>query len=154
MPEIEIKLFLNIGHSPAWPLVPGAQKELIDSGLAQTPYIYPAWDDSCLIAFAEDTGEPVGFIVYRTDSIRSTWYILMSWVEDDRRREGIHSELFKALVDRAKARGDIFQIESGTHANNHAAIRAFEAQGRTLEAVFYTYRIKSQLDGKDPKDVG
>ncbi|RVH26530.1 hypothetical protein CN200_03995 [Sinorhizobium meliloti] len=64
----------------------------------------------------------------------------------------MHTALFNALVDRANKQGDIFSIESGTHANNLAAQAAFEAQGRTNESINYSFHLKDWGDGKEPTE--
>lgn len=101
----------------------------------------------------DESGNAVGFLIYRYDEMRSSWFILLAWVPEDQRRQGIHTAMFHALLDRAKARDDILTIECGTHIDNHAAQAAFERQGRKAHAVMYTYHLRDWLTGKEPTDV-
>ncbi|MNV84066.1 Acetyltransferase (GNAT) family protein [compost metagenome] len=148
----DVSFFENCGHSPAWPLIPHALIELDRDGLAFHPYQAPAWNDPCLLAI-DDTGNAKGFIIYRYDQQRSSWFIMLAYVEPAYRREGIHSALFRSLVERAEKRGDILSIESGTHAKNLRAQAAFEAQGRTKVAISYEYRLRGWLDGKPHLEI-
>ena len=145
-------MFNCVGHSPAWPLIPYALAELRDAGLDHQPFVPPVWNDAVMLALGP-AGDCRGFIAYRVDEMRSGWFIMLSYVPEDFRRQGIHTALFEALVARAKAKGDILRIESGTHVDNIAAQRAFERQGRHAVAIHYTYNVKHWLDGKEPTDV-
>jgi ribosomal protein S18 acetylase RimI-like enzyme len=142
----------NCGHSPAWRFIPSAVLELDEAGISFHPYQAPVWNDPCLLCSNED-GEMKGFLAYRYDHQRSTWFILLAYTRPAYRRAGVHTTLFNALVERAKKRGDILAIDSGTHSNNHAAQAAFEAQGRRKVAISYEYRLRDWLPGKPHLDV-
>ncbi len=152
MTDYAVKLFDNAGHSPAWPLVPHAMLDLEAQGFGFQPHVAPVWNDGCLAAINDD-GEAMGFLIYRYDSFKCSWFIMLAWVAPAHRRKGIHTAMFTALVERAKKRGDILAIECGTHIDNVAAQAAFEAQGRTKTAIMYAYHLRDWLDGKDPADT-
>lgn len=145
---MKIEMYNEVGTSPAWPLIRVAETELVKNGLAFHPVVSPAYNDPVLVA-SED-GAILGFIIYRTDMVKSTWFIILAWVAPEFRKEGIHTKLFETLVARARVRGDIRAIESGTHINNYAAQAAFARQGRKAIAISYEFPIKEYLDGKDP----
>lgn len=148
---VNIGFYTDIGFSPAWNLVPRAMAELIDSGFAQDPSPQPpAVADPVLIAFVDD--RPVGFLAYRYDATCGSWWIMLSYVLPDHRKHGIHTRLFNSLVERAKARGDILTIKSGTHINNKPAQAAFERQGRLISGLFYDFIVRDRLEPKDILD--
>lgn len=105
-----------------------------------------------MAAVGED-GQAIGFLIYRYDDLKCSWFIVLAWVLEEHRRKGIHTALFTALVERAKKRGDILSIDCGTHINNVAAQAAFEAQGRAKTAIMYSFHLKDWLDGKEPTEV-
>lgn len=142
----------NVGHSPAWPFIPHAQVELDSVSMYFQPAVGPTYSDPCLIMFNEDD-EVMGYLVYQSDSRRSTWWIALAYTLPGHRRKGVHSALFTALVERAKLRGDILAIESGTHVNNKAAQAAFEKQGRIPISISYAYDIKNWVDGKPYTEI-
>ncbi|WP_412032811.1 GNAT family N-acetyltransferase [Nitratireductor aquimarinus] len=146
-----VLFYENIGHSPAWPLVITALAELDAKGLATRPMDPPSQYDPCMVSF-DSEGEPNGFVCYRYDARGSSWFILLAYVVPDLRRSGVHTAMFKALADRARARGDITSIDCGTDVHNKAAQAAFKAQGRIPIAIMFKYVIKPHVDGKDPLD--
>lgn len=148
----KVQQYDNCGHSPAWPMVPSAMLDLQAQGLAFEPHQAPAYNDGCLVA-VDENGASVGFLAYRHDDLKCSWFIMLAYVAPQHRRKGIHTALFSALVERATKRGDILAIESGTHVNNKAAQAAFDAQGRERQAIMYTYKIKDWMDGNDPLEV-
>lgn len=97
-----------------------------------------------------DGAKPLGFLIYRHDDVQCSWFVMLAYVDPAHRRQGIHSSLFSALVDRAKHRGDILSIHCGTHIDNFAAQSAFEKQGRAKTAIMYSFPIKDWLDGEAP----
>lgn len=144
--------YSQIMHSPAWALCFDALNELKASGFADNPVMLPSWDDPCLTYEGED-GYVMGFMAYRFDQFRSSFYILLAYVRPDFRLCRIHSSLFDALVARSKVRGDILSIECGTHINNLAAQAAFAAQGREKAYLLYRYPIRDHLPGKSHLEV-
>lgn len=150
--SFEICYFTDCGHSPAWPLIPAATLELDRTGFGFQPFCAPAWSDPCLVAM-DAKGSAVGLLCYRYDQLKSSWFILLSYVDPDYRRQSIHTRLFRSLVERAEARGDILSIECGTHVDNLPAQLAFEAQGRKRTAIMYEYRIRDWLAGKPHLDI-
>lgn len=142
----EVRFYPEIGHSPAWAMVPDALSELRKKNLGFSPEQPPMWNDACIVF--EGPAFACGFMAYRPDEISSSWFILLSWVAPAVRRTGIHTTLFQALVARAKARGDILAINSGTHVNNLAARRAFESQGRTPVSTMYRFGIRDHVAGE------
>ena len=147
-----IRLFNNVGHSPAWPLVITAIKALEEEGIGFQPFVAPVYNDSALVSFG-DNGHVEGFLIYRYDDVKCSWFILLAYVLPEHRRKGIHTALFSALVERAKKRGDILSIDCGTHIDNRAAQAAFEAQGRVKTAIMYSYSLRDWVDGKDPLEI-
>lgn len=141
-----ISYFENCGHSPAWPLVPRAMLDLDQSGIGFQPHVSPVWNDPCLVSIED--GKPKGFLIYRYDEQKCSWFILLAYVLPLYRRQGIHTALFRGLVERAERRGDILSIDCGTHQDNLPAQAAFEAQGRKKVAIMYEYRIKDWITGK------
>jgi ribosomal protein S18 acetylase RimI-like enzyme len=150
--SVEIVYFTDCGHSPAWPKIPAAMLELDKRGFGFQPSCAPVWNDPCLVAL-DAQGSVCGFLCYRYDQMKCSWFILLSYVEPASRRQNVHSQLFKSLVERAETRGDILAIECGTHIDNLPAQAAFEAQGRKRTAVMYEYRIAHWLEGKPHLDV-
>jgi ribosomal protein S18 acetylase RimI-like enzyme len=149
--SVEIKFFSDHGRSPAVTMGQRMHLELLEAGLTSPVTQLPVWNDPALVAYYD--GEPVGAMIYRHDEARGTWFILSSYVAIDRRRQGIHTQLFKTLVERARKRGDINSIECGTHVRNLAAQRSFEQQGRKASAIFYEYRLKDFDEPADPLEI-
>ena len=149
---LSISFFQDCGHSPAWQMIPTVLVELDQAGLGFHPYQGPVWNDPCLISH-DQTGKPTGFLVYRYNSERSSWFVMLAYVIPEARRQGIHTALFQGLVERARKRGDILMIESGTHIDNTRAQAAFEAQGRKKVAISYEYRLLDWLPGKSHLDL-
>lgn len=150
--EYKIEFFNDAGHSPAWPLVPHAMIDIEKMGFDFQPHVAPAWNDPCMAALDEQ-GKAIGFLIYRYDAMKSSWFIMLAWVPEEHRRKGVHTAMFNALVERAKKRNDILMIECGTHVNNRAAQAAFEHQGRKAYAVMYSYHLRDWLTGKEPTEV-
>jgi RimJ/RimL family protein N-acetyltransferase len=145
-PTYTIKHYDNIGHSPAWPLVPSYLGELEASGLGENPRQGPAYNDPAFVHFSN--GKPVGFLSYRYDDVRCGYWILAAWTASHSRKTGVHTRLFEALVRRAKVK-DVCTIISGTHVDNAASQAAFKKQGRTATHIMYEYRINDYVDGMD-----
>jgi GNAT superfamily N-acetyltransferase len=143
----------NVGHSRAWAFVPDCLAELLREGLSQPQYEGPVWNDAALIA-TNEFHEYMGHIVYRPSEVRASWWIMQSYTRPTARRQGVHAALFKALVQRAKEKGDVLCIDSGTHADNLVAQHAFQKQGRRVVGIFYEYRLKEVLPGKAPHKDG
>lgn len=150
--QYRVRFYENCGHSPAWPLVPRAMIDLEDRGVDFQPHVSPVWTDACMAAIGEE-GKAIGFLIYRYDEVKCSWFIMLAYVAPEHRRKGIHTTLFSALVDRAKQRGDILSIDCGTHVNNTTAQAAFEAQGRAKTAIMYSFHLKDWADGKEPTEV-
>lgn len=149
-----IKQWDRLRLSPAWKFVTEACEELDNAGFVEQGTAEPPHpDDEALIALRHD-GLVLGFLSYRYDDRWSNWWITMAWVQKRFRQNGIHTALFKALVERAKAHGDITSIESGTHKDNVVAQKAFENQGRKLVVLGYSYPIRDHVEGKDYLEVG
>lgn len=149
---VTIRQFDNVGHSPAWPFIPVALQELVESGVGEHPQVGPVYNDPALIAFDHNLNM-LGFLIYRYNDVRSGWFIMLSWVRQSHRREGIHTKLFQTLVERAYLRGDILNIECGTHVDNTAAQRAFEKQGRIAKGIIYSFPIREWAMGNDPLEI-
>ena len=149
---LSISFFQDCGHSPAWQMIPSVLVELDQSGLGFHPYQGPVWNDPCLMSH-DEAGRPTGFLVYRYNSERSSWFVMLAYVIPEARRQGIHTALFQALIDRARKRGDILMIESGTHIDNLTAQAAFAAQGRKKVAISFEYRLLDRLPGKSHLDL-
>ena len=147
-----ILYFENCGHSPAWPLIPRAVNDLDQAGLSFHPYQPPVWSDPALVC-TNQTGQAKGFLIYRYDKQRCSWFILLAYTLPSHRRTGVHTALFEALVERGRKRGDILSIDSGTHVANEAAQRSFEAQGRKRTAITFEYRLRDWLEGGSHLDV-
>jgi ribosomal protein S18 acetylase RimI-like enzyme len=148
----DILFYENTGHSPAWPLVPHAMIELEVNDFDFQPHVAPAWSDPCMAALDRD-GKAIAFLIYRYDEVKCCWFIILAWVTKERRRQGIHTAMFKALVARATKRDDILSIDCGTHVNNLTAQSAFESQGRLKVAIMYSLPLRAWLAGKEPTDV-
>lgn len=148
---ISIKMFDNQGLSPAVTMAQRMHLELLDAGMAHTANPLPVWNDPALVAYDDET--PVGAMIYRHDAVQGSWFILCAYVIPERRRQGIHSLLFNTLVARARQRGDINAIMSGTHVRNIASQRSQEAQGRRAYAIYYEYRLSEFEAAKDPLEV-
>lgn len=148
---IEIKMFDNHGLSPAVTMGQRMHLELLDAGLIHAANPLPMWNDPALVAY--DGEAPIGTMIYRHDATQGSWFILSAYVVPERRRQGVHTLLFNTLVERAKKRGDINSITSGTHVKNTASQRSQEKQGRIPVAVYYEYRLKEFDTPKDPLEV-
>lgn len=143
----------KIRLSPAWHFVPQACNELDVNGFVEHNHAeYPHPHDAVLIAFKKD-GLLLGFISYRLDDRWNNWWVSLAWVNEQYRNKGVHTRLFESLVERARVRGDITSIESGTHKDNVAAQKAFERQGRNLVVLGYSFPIRQYLSGKHYLDV-
>jgi GNAT superfamily N-acetyltransferase len=151
MMGFDIKMYENHGLSPAVTMAQRMHLELLETGLTHPSIQLPVWNDPALVAFHGETA--VGAMIYRHDQTQGSWYIMSSYVMPEYRRQGVHSLLFETLVERAKKRGDILAIHSGTHIDNEASRRSQEAQGRKLYAVYYEYRIRDFDEPTDPLEV-
>lgn len=147
-----INLYTNVAHSPAWQYVTDALNELRDNGLGFEPVEPPYWSDYCLVDM-DDCDRVRGFLIYRYQEFRCSWYIMLAWTSPHHRRQGVHTGLFNALVERANLRNDILSIESGTHVDNVQAQKAFAAQGRRQIAISYNYPIRNFVAGTSHLDV-
>ncbi|ASP50942.1 GNAT family N-acetyltransferase [Sinorhizobium meliloti] len=147
-----VHFYENCSQSPASRLVPQATIEIdeIDGqGFRDRTHASPIFTGPCVAAIDED-GRAIGFIIY--DCGEESWNITLSYVVPEHRRKGINTALFYALCDKAIEQGNVFSIDSGTHAKNLAAQAAFEAQGRTKEYIEYSFRLKDEVVGKEPTD--
>lgn len=140
--EFDVKRYENVGFSPAWDYIPHALASIQRSGLQPPRNTSPAVDEPVLIAFDKVTKEVAGFMVYKYLETMSEWWISLSFIRHQYRREGIHTLLFSTLVERAKARDDILAINCGTHVDNLPAQAAFEKQGRVPVSIVYSYPIR------------
>lgn len=138
----KIEHYDNAIHSPIWNMIPTALVELQQLGFLFQRNFGPGWDEPVFVAYGDyDPKEIVGYICYRHNKDLRNYFITLSYVLPMRRRNGIHTSLFEALVKRAISKQEISCIESGTHPNNVAAQKAFAKQGRYLSSLAYTYDI-------------
>jgi ribosomal protein S18 acetylase RimI-like enzyme len=147
-----IVYFESVGHCAVWSMIPEAMDELARTGIGFTPADPPVWSDACL-AQIDEYGQVRGFIVYRWSDQRAEWFVMLAYVVPKWRRTGVHTSLFRMLVERAEKRGDIRAIVSGTHVDNNAAQAAFKSQGRKPISIMYEYVIKEWLSGTDPLEI-
>jgi GNAT superfamily N-acetyltransferase len=138
----------NIGHSRAWAFVPDCLAELLREGLSQPQYQGPVWNDAALIC-TNEFHEYLGHIAYRPDAMRSGWWIMQAYTRPTARRQGVHAALFRALAKRAREKGDVLSIDSGTHVDNLVAQKSFEKQGRMPIGILYEYRLGEHIKGED-----
>ena len=146
--HLTIQLFDNCGLSPALNMMQRLQIELEERGFADYNNLLPMYNDPALVAYTGDS--PCGAMVYRYDHVFSSWFILGSYVKPEWRLMGVHTKLFTTLVERAKLRGDITKINSGTHVDNLPSRRSQEKQGRRAVHIFYEYLLREYEEPKNP----
>ncbi|WP_337769774.1 GNAT family N-acetyltransferase [Sinorhizobium medicae] len=100
-----------------------------------------------MAAIGQD-GKAMGLITYLLGPGR--WHITLGYTAPEHRRKHIHTALFEALRDEGLQQGNILSIDCRTHVNNLAAQAAFEAQGRTIEFIEYSFRLKDEVVVKEP----
>uniref|UniRef100_A0AAU8HXR8 N-acetyltransferase domain-containing protein n=1 Tax=Rhizobium phage LG08 TaxID=3129229 RepID=A0AAU8HXR8_9CAUD len=127
-------------------MTPFVLDELRFLGLDQDPVVFPNYNDFVLVSY-DDAEEIQGFMIVSYNDYSSSWHISISYVFKNHRRKGVHTKLFEKLVEKAKARGDILSINSGTHCDNYKAQAAFEKQGRKKSFVVYEYKIEGSQRG-------
>ncbi|MDX0840628.1 GNAT family N-acetyltransferase [Sinorhizobium medicae] len=145
-----IRFYENCSHSPAGPLAQQAMielEELEERGFHDPTHAWPTFIGPCVAAIDED-GRAIGLMGY--DRHPAIWVTTLAYVAPEHRRKGIHTDLFTALVDKAKQQGNILSIDSRTHVKNLAAQAVFEAQGRTKEFIEYTFRLKDEVVVEEP----
>nr|DAF77032.1 MAG TPA: acetyltransferase domain containing protein [Caudoviricetes sp.] len=132
--------FEKVSHSPVVPLIAGAVVELVESGFYEG---VPAdlSNDEVMVEYVPETGKVIGFMIFRPDTWRSTWFIMLAWTDPAYRRTGTHTALFEALCERARAKGNVRHITCETHVDNLAAQAAFEKQGRIPKSIYYRYDL-------------
>ncbi|QIW87619.1 GNAT family N-acetyltransferase [Agrobacterium phage OLIVR4] len=135
-----IEHFEKVSASPAVPHILIAMKELFDNGFYD--FVPPDLStDEILVEMTPEGGNVIGFMIYRPDTWRSEWFIMLSWTDPGYRRRGIHSKLFAALCERAKTKPNVIKISCATHVDNHQAQASFEAQGRKPVSISYEFRL-------------
>jgi len=140
-----IRFYENAGASPTFDWIPNVLAELIDEGLR--PDFDPMnvmGNDAMFVSFVD--GMPVAFMAYRPDPYLAKWWIVLSYTLPDFRGQGHHTALFEALVDRAKSKGNIKSIESGTHVDNARAQDAFARQGRVPVGLIFSYAVPGTVE--------
>lgn len=140
-----IRMYDNFSTSPAYRLRASAMLELDMNYPHVSRNVGPVNNDPCLVSFSG--GEVLGFLVYSPDLESGRWWVVLTFVHPGFRRKGVATELFNALKHKAAERGDILTIDGATHPDNRKMIAAYEKQGRVLDALVYTYRIKDEIDG-------
>lgn len=134
-----IEHFEKVSASPAVLHILVAMKDLHDTGWYD--FVPPDVSTDEILVELTPEGTVIGFMIYRPDTWRSEWFIMLSWVDPDYRRRGIHSKLFAALCERAKTKPNVVKIACATHVENYGAQAAFEAQGRKAVSINYEFRL-------------
>lgn len=103
------------------------------------------WDHNAFVAF-DFYGQAAGVLTYAKLDHRKEWSICIGYVLPEKRRSGIYSKLWEALLERATAHG-VSVITSSTSLHNTAMRDTARHQHRTERAIALEYRIRRPTDG-------
>lgn len=128
--SIQIYKVDRIGMSPVFTFFLRQIADLIDNG-----YGFPvtSWDDDCSSLYAMQGDKIIGHIVYDTKKKGVLW-IVFSATDENYRRLGIYSTLFKYLEQIAKDL-NFWVISSHSHINNQDRLKTAEKVG--MKPVYY-----------------
>jgi GNAT superfamily N-acetyltransferase len=149
---MEIKHYDAIGHMPALWLVERAWHALLEAGLGDDGATAAAWDDhlgalvvdldhgaQAIVAFAGDE-TPIGLMTWSDQAWCNQVWINLAYVLPEHRRQGVHTAMLAALVEKARELNRPI-IASGLSARNAGARAAMKAQGRVESAIVVHLRI-------------
>ena len=101
-----------------------------------SPWYYK---DSAVVA--RDGGNIVGFITYRYEKGEGTAWIMLGWVRDVYRRDGIYRKMWNKVVEALRKDG-CKRIAGMTHINNEAMRAVYEKLGRVEKYISSYYNIE------------
>jgi GNAT superfamily N-acetyltransferase len=136
---MEIRHFEGIGHTPVLRLAVRCWHQLLEAGLIDDGGIAVGWDHQGIAAFG-DYGELLGALTWVDQPWANQLFIFLAYVLPEHRRQGVHTAMFAALVEKARALKRPV-IASGTSIDNHVSRQMMAAQGRTESGVYSRYRV-------------
>lgn len=136
-PKVTYKFFDGCNGTPALPYIYYAQHELHKAGHGIEALNF-SHDSKAFVAF--DGEVPVGIILFDDYRWRNTTFVLLGFVTEAYRRQGVYTELWNKLVARSQEE-KMPIIEGGTHITNVAMQRVMEAQGRVATHLTYTFKV-------------
>lgn len=141
----KIEYFDDLAQSPSLGLIDAFNHELKSKGLDQgggATVINPnAWTVAAM-----DGDECIGFCAHMPFKEADCLWIQAAYVVPHRRGEGVHSAMFKRVVEQARLEC-VSSVQCATHIDNEGARAAFHKQGRVPFGIMYRYNV----NGEDSK---
>ena len=138
MIDIKIIRTEKLITTEAWKHTFVAAVELFDNNCLISSYGHISYDSEGILAYVDD--KLAGFMSFEREKWNNSISIGLAYVLPEYRLKGVHSAMFKDLVDFTKSINFSY-ITTGTHVNNKEAQAAFEAQGRVLTILRYHYTV-------------
>ncbi|SRR6266404_505712 len=137
MLTIEIAHYKGLNYTPAVCLATKVQAELIASGKSE-PLLSVGWDDNAIVASINE--KEVGLITWRYIEWIRTVNIHLGWVDPEYRRNGIYSQMWRELVQKARDL-EAKCITGTTHMDNYAMRKVARSMGRVEISINLSYRL-------------
>ncbi len=139
--DVEIRHFKTIGRTPLLPLAVRGWAELIEVGHHDGGFLL-AWDQEAVGAF-DDDGAAIGVLTWMDQGWQNAIAIALGYVVPERRRQGVHTAMWNALIVKARERGRPV-ILSGGLISNVECRAMMRTQGRAEYGFLTQYVVPSE----------
>lgn len=144
--KVEIEYFDGIVGTKALPILIRAWADILEAGHV-SPFIMPvAWDNEAVVA-VDKSGRAIGVVSFSHQKWSKELIVTLGYVREEFRDRGIYSQLWTAVLVRAKKLG-VVRIAGGAMASNKQMIVVAEAQQRHVETVQFVYTMPTAKKGQ------
>jgi RimJ/RimL family protein N-acetyltransferase len=135
---MEIKHYDAICNTPALRLAVRGWHELLEMDSCPGGGVLIGYDHKSIVAFDDDGGEPIGVLTWINQDWANQLYVMLAYVVPGHRRKGVHTAMWRALVEKA---GELKRpaIASGTSSTNAISRAVMASQGRAEAGVYTRY---------------
>jgi GNAT superfamily N-acetyltransferase len=140
--ECTLELFKKIVNTPALPLAVEGWNALNKQGYTESGEVMIHWDH-CAILARDPAGLASGVLTFQHLEWCSTINTCIAYVLPNKRRRGIHTKMWRLLVDFARAE-KVVHISSGVHEANLESQWVHNVQKRQQYGRLYRYAIPKE----------
>jgi GNAT superfamily N-acetyltransferase len=134
MAKVDVRYSKMVGETPAFAIISEGINDLVENRYYDGRGGFPVgWNDQVLYAVSEE-GDIVAVLTYQKFKARNSYYVTLGYTEPSSREQGIFSQLWGELLNRARNDG-VTRIDAETHVKNkpmQAALAKYNARCQGL----------------------
>jgi GNAT superfamily N-acetyltransferase len=136
---MEIRHYDAICNTPALRLAVRCWNELLEMDASPGGGVMIGYDHKSIVAFADD-GTPVGMLSWINQDWANQLYVMLAYVVPEHRRKGVHTAMWRALVEKAiELKRPV--IAGGTSIANVGSRAMMASQGRAEAGIYTKYVV-------------